>query len=198
MYNKINAALVVAVVLGVSTPALAEQALATGSMLANNCTGCHGIDGASHGPSIPSIGGLSKEYLVGIMKAYQEGKAYSTIMGRIAKGYTEDEIKVMADYYAGKPFVSANQKFDAKLSKNGESLHEKYCGKCHEEKGSSSDEAGILTGQWMPYLQWTIADFKGSKREAEKKMLTKLEQLLADKGDAGLDALLNYYARQKK
>ncbi|CAK0752245.1 Cytochrome subunit of sulfide dehydrogenase [Gammaproteobacteria bacterium] len=197
MTYKINAALMAALALGASMSALAGETIATGNMLANNCTGCHGID-VSHGPSIPSIAGLSKEYFVGIMKAYREGKAYSTIMGRIAKGYSEDEIKAMADYYSSKPFVKANQTSDAKLAQEGGKLHDRYCEKCHEKGGSASDEGGTLAGQWTPYLQWTLGDMKAGKREAEKKMMTKLEELHASKGDAGMNALLNYYASQKK
>ncbi|CAK0764883.1 Cytochrome subunit of sulfide dehydrogenase [Gammaproteobacteria bacterium] len=198
MYQTINATLLAALVLGVSTPVLAEQQTPTGAMLANNCTGCHGSDGVSNGPSIPSIGGLNEEYFVGIMNAYKDGTAYSTIMGRLVKGYSEDEIKAMANFYAKKSFVDAIQKSNTNLAKTGKDLHEKYCETCHEKGGADSSESGILAGQWIPYLQWTIADFKNGKRTVDKKMLKKLEQMFSQKGDEGIDALINYYAAQKK
>lgn len=198
MYKKINATLLAAWAFSMFTPALADQKIATGVMLANNCAGCHGTDGASNGPSIPTIAGLSKDYFVEIMNAYREGTAYSTIMGRIVKGYTDGEVNAMADYYASKPFVNAAQKFDASSAKKGKALHEKYCDACHEEGGAESGDGGVLAGQWMPYLEWSIADFRSGARKADKKMVKKIEEAVKKGGDGGISALTNYYASQKK
>lgn len=168
------------------------------TMLANNCTGCHGTDGVSTGPAIPSIAGLSKQYFTDLMKAYKEGKAYSTIMTRIAKGYSEDDFKAMAEYYYAKPFVKAKQTADTKLAGQGKKLHDKYCEKCHADGGTSrDDDSGILGGQWAPYLKWTMADFKEGRREMPKKMQNKVEELHQKEGNAGIDALIAFYASQK-
>ncbi len=198
MYNKLYPTLLTACLgFAASTAALAEGG-PSATMLANNCTGCHGTDGVSTGPAIPSIAGLSKQYFTDLMKAYKEGKAYSTIMTRIAKGYSEDDFKAMAEYYYAKPFVKAKQTADAKLAKDGKKLHDKYCEKCHAEGGTSrDDDSGILGGQWAPYLKWTMADFKDGRREAPKKMQNKVEELLQKEGDAGIDALIAFYASQK-
>lgn len=172
---------------------------ASASMLSNTCNGCHGSDGASNGPAIPVIAGLSKEYFVDVMKGFASGDVPSTIMGRIAKGYTEEELKQLADHFGAKPFKKAKQSFDATLAQKGAKLHEKYCEKCHADGGQSvEDDAGILAGQWTPYLNWTLADFKGGDREATKKMKKKLEALVAKEGDGGVQALINYYASQQQ
>jgi sulfide dehydrogenase cytochrome subunit len=197
VYNKISTTFLAVLVFCISTSVLAEQKIASDSMLANTCSGCHGNTGVSTGPGIPSIRGLSKDYFVEIMMAYKEDKAYSTIMGRIAKGYSEKEIEAMADVYANKPFVMANQKFDAGLAKKGKKIHKKYCERCHEEGGADSGDGGVLAGQWIPYLQWTIDDFNEGRRDAEKKMLKNLKKV-TKKDKTGIDALLNYYASQNK
>ena len=62
------------------------------SMLANNCQGCHGTDGASVGPASPTIAGLSKDYFVEVMEGFASGDVKATIMDRIAKGYNKKEI----------------------------------------------------------------------------------------------------------
>lgn len=171
---------------------------ASASMLSNTCAGCHGTDGVSTGPSIPTIAGISSEYFVELMGAYASGDAYSTIMGRIAKGYTEAEIKQMADFYAAKKYVGMPQKFDPALAKKGAKLHDKYCEKCHSEGGTlAEDEAGILAGQWTPYLQWQLDDVLAGTRDTGKKMGKKLNKLYKSKGDEGIQALLHYYASQK-
>jgi sulfide dehydrogenase cytochrome subunit len=70
---------------------------ASAAMLSNTCAGCHGTNGASGGPATPTIAGLEEEYFVDVMNQFKSGERYSTIMGHIAKGYTDDEIKKMAD-----------------------------------------------------------------------------------------------------
>lgn len=68
------------------------------AMLANPCAGCHGTDGASPG-SIPSIKGLPSSYLISAMKAFKSEKRKGTVMNRIAKGYTDEEIELMAKHF---------------------------------------------------------------------------------------------------
>ncbi len=201
-----KALLIVAVAIGSSTAVIAAEEkkpeLLTGaspSMLGDTCAGCHGTDGASSGPAAPSIAGLSKDYFVETMQGFASDEIPSTIMGRIAKGYSETEIKTLADYYGNKPFVKAKQSFDVALAKRGAKLHDKYCEKCHGEGGQSAeDDAGVLAGQWTPYVGWTLADFKSGDREATKKMKKQLGRMLEREGSAGIDALLNYYASQQK
>lgn len=172
---------------------------ASAQMLTNTCFGCHGPDGASGGPAMPTIAGLSNDYFIEVMNGYASGDVPSTIMGRIAKGYNEEEIELMAGVFSELPFVNApDQKFDEKLAKKGAKLHDKYCEKCHAEGGSSAeDDSGILAGQWMPYNRFTFQDYNDGSREATKKMKKKMKKLMEKEGDAGFDALLNYYASQK-
>jgi sulfide dehydrogenase cytochrome subunit len=75
--------------------------MASPAMLADTCAGCHGPDGKSPG-RIPSIKGLSSDAIASAMRRYKDGTRQSTIMGRIARGYSNEEIKAMSDYLAGK------------------------------------------------------------------------------------------------
>ena len=168
------------------------------SMLGNTCAGCHGTNGNSNGPATPTIAGISSEYFIEAMEEYKSGERPSTIMGRIAKGYTEEEIKRMAGFFAKKKMTRLPQQVDAKMAKKGMKLHEKFCEKCHEDGGrSTEDDAGILAGQWMPYLHYTMNDFTSGKREMSKKMKKKVEQLQSKGGDEAIDALIQYYGSQK-
>ena len=70
-----------------------------GRTIGITCAGCHGEDGTSAG-SAPSIKGLPAQHLKNTMMDFRSGKRPSTIMGRIAKGYTDDQISAMSDYFA--------------------------------------------------------------------------------------------------
>jgi len=185
-----------AVILGSSLLLGAGQlsAAPTASMLGDTCAGCHGTDGASVGPATPNIAGLSETYFTDTMLAFKSGERASTVMGRIAKGYSEDEIKLMAGFFASKPMASTQQELDAAKVAAGEKLYTKNCSKCHDENGTlPDDDAGILASQWLSYLMYSMADFKAGTTEMPKKMKKKVDKL----SDAELEALLQFFASQQ-
>ena len=164
---------ILAVILGSSALLGAGQlsAAPTASMLADTCAGCHGTDGASVGPATPNIAGLSETYFTDTMLAFKNDERASTVMGRIAKGYSEEEIKLMAGFFASKPRASTSQELDAAKVAAGEKLYGKNCSKCHDENGSlADDDAGILASQWLPYLTYQMEDFRSGATEMTKKM----------------------------
>ncbi|MES9861313.1 MAG: cytochrome c4 [Candidatus Thiodiazotropha sp. LLP2] len=203
-YNNLKRALIGALVLSATSVTFAADKKplmsgASATMLANTCAGCHGTYGASAGPATPSIGGMSAVYFEEVMQGFKDAEIKSTIMTRIAKGYSEDEIKAMGEYFSKQPFVVAKQSFDADKAKKGAKLHDKYCEKCHADNGTSAeDDSGILMGQLTPYLHYTMTDYKAGDREMTKKMKKKVNQLLKKEGNDGIDALLNFYAQGKK
>ncbi|GAB4357447.1 MAG: hypothetical protein Kow006_25270 [Gammaproteobacteria bacterium] len=201
--------------LSIGTSASAAE-MASPSMLANTCAGCHGTNGVSHGPATPSIAGMSKIYFVNAMLSYKYGededkiaeaaktigmdpddidglRRPSTIMARIAKGYTDAEIGAMADFFSRKTFILANQKTDSDLARKGKSIHKEACEKCHEEGGRKGDGSGILAGQWIPYLKNAMMDFTEGHRDMPKKMRSKVKEL----SDKDFEALIHYYGSQK-
>ncbi len=194
-YNKI---LQSALVIGGLAFASGASATPSGEMLGNTCAGCHGTHGVSNGPAAPTIAGLSKAYLVNAMKAYRDEGRAATIMGRIAKGYSDEEIDAMATYFSAQKHVAAKGQFvDAGKAEAGAKIHKKFCEKCHEDGGKVDDESSILAGQWAPYLGYTFADFASGAREMPKKMKKKMEEMTAKHGDAGVEELVNFYASQK-
>jgi sulfide dehydrogenase cytochrome subunit len=79
-------------------PAAAVE-ITQGAMLSNSCAACHGTDGKSPG-AIPSINGKSSAFLVQALTEFRDGKRPSTVMGRHATGYSDEEIKAIAEYFA--------------------------------------------------------------------------------------------------
>jgi cytochrome subunit of sulfide dehydrogenase len=67
--------------------------------VAANCANCHGTLGRSSG-AMPSLAGLQKPYFVEQMRLFRDGKRPATIMHQIAKGYSEEQIDALADFFA--------------------------------------------------------------------------------------------------
>ena len=80
---------------------LRADEISRATMLSVSCAGCHGTDGKSPG-SIPSIGGKSSDFIATALRQFSTGEWPSTVMGRHATGYTDEEIQLIADYFAGR------------------------------------------------------------------------------------------------
>lgn len=189
-----------ALALGISS-AVSAGGTPTASMLSDTCNGCHGMNGNSVGPASPTIAQMEKVAFIETMKGFQSDEIFSTIMGRIARGYTDEELELMADHFAAQKFIPAKQEFDEAAAKKGKKLHDKYCEKCHEDGGKPLEgedvEYSLLAGQWLPYLDYTMADFREGRREMPKKMKSKVDQLVKKEGDDGVAAINAYYASQQ-
>ena len=80
-------------------PMTLHPSVKEGMLLSLSCTSCHGTYGISPG-TIPTIYGKSREYIIKTMKEFQNEEIDSTVMKRIAKGYSEREIFLIANYFA--------------------------------------------------------------------------------------------------
>jgi len=85
-----------------STGQAADSANPRGEILSLSCSGCHGTDGKSSS-IMPSIYGKSTEYIESALIDFKNGSRESTVMGRHAKGYTDEEIHLIAEYFGNLP-----------------------------------------------------------------------------------------------
>lgn len=77
------------------------QGINRAELLASVCVTCHGPDGKGS-KKIPKLKGLKVSDIIESMKGFKNGEESSTIMDRHAKGYTDEEVKLMAEYFASK------------------------------------------------------------------------------------------------
>jgi len=65
--------------------------------LAATCASCHGTKGISvAGQNMPKIDQLTHEQIALAMRQYKSGERSGTIMPQIAKGYTDEQIEIIA------------------------------------------------------------------------------------------------------
>jgi sulfide dehydrogenase cytochrome subunit len=175
--------------------------------LVKACANCHGKAGASTESDVPIIGGYSVEFLVNNIKAYREheracpdtkyrsgpDKGKTSNMCQVAKNLADSDIRQIAVYFSKRKFVRAKQQFDPALAAKGKEVHEVYCEKCHSDGGTQAkDDAGMMAGQWMPYLRQAFDEFATGKRPIPKKMKRKLDEITPE----DVDALVHYYGSQ--
>jgi len=96
-------ALLAAVLIAGATHAFAKTPAATpGPIAAEGCLGCHGPAGSGSGP-IVALAGHDQAEMIAAMAAFRNNERAGTIMGRVARGYTEAEIAAIAAHFARLP-----------------------------------------------------------------------------------------------
>jgi len=79
---------------------MATASDASGQAIGFTCAGCHGYDGVSQG-IVPSIKGEDENELRSELMEYKSGEEKGTIMNRILRGYSDEEIAAVAKYFSG-------------------------------------------------------------------------------------------------
>ncbi len=175
---------------------------------ASSCVSCHGDNGHSSEGELPIIAGVSSFFIENQILQFQEKtrpcaadrfKAKDGVKAAdhcaVVAGMPEATVKKIAEYYSAQPHKKADQVVDEKLALQGKKVHEQRCDKCHSEGGGlAMDDAGILAGQWKPYLVSSMTEFKTGDRWQDEKMKKEMKKL----SDDDIKALAEYYASQSK
>lgn len=176
-----------------AAPVAAEAT--SGQILGTGCTGCHGQDGISLGTAIPSIAGFDRIYLARVMLEFKNGERPSTIMGRIAKGYTDAELRVMAKYFSELPWVQWMAQRDVPPLEEARSIHEKACAECHEQEGRYQDrDTPRIAGQCPDYLFLSLLQYRDAEDKARLPQPDKMLNALRPLTNEQLLTLSHYYA----
>ena len=100
---RIQSWLLAAALGGVLTsPALADTTKEISApILAATCSTCHGVDGTGSG-NIPAIKDRPALVLENQLKGFKSGQIPSTVMGRLAKGFSDAELEALAKHFGAK------------------------------------------------------------------------------------------------
>jgi cytochrome c553 len=86
-------------VLAAAAPWAQARDVNLGRNLAATCANCHGTNGQARGDMKP-LAGLSADKLLAQMADFRSGAQPATIMHQIVKGYTDDQLKLIAEFFA--------------------------------------------------------------------------------------------------
>ncbi|TCT19473.1 c-type cytochrome [Thiobaca trueperi] len=69
---------------------------------AASCAACHGTDGQAQQGAV-KLAGRNGEELYKMLLAFKAGERPATVMQQHAKGYTDEELKLLAGWFAAQP-----------------------------------------------------------------------------------------------
>ncbi|MGF1644132.1 MAG: c-type cytochrome [Thiotrichales bacterium] len=165
--------------------------------LADTCNNCHGVDGVSAGGSMPSLAGLPETYLRDTMLEWKAGTRFSATMGRLIKGYSEDEIVALAKYFAEKPWTPVAQaNLDPKMINEGKWATDR-CVECHGERGGEpdNDKTPRIDGQVARYIELELLKYRDPAINLPHEKMRRNTSRLTEEEVVGL---AHFYASQQK
>ena len=165
-------------------------------VLARTCNACHGVGGVSVGLSMPSIGGLPRDYLKNIMKQWKYDERTSITMGRIVKGFSDDEIDALAAHFARQRWVPAPQPAAPEALAKGKAVMSENCEDCHGRTGSDPD-VGVprINGQWAKYMELELLKYRDDKFKMPHR---KMKKAARDMKPADVQPAARYFGAQDK
>ena len=86
----------VAMVLAAAVPAHAASLSPPG---AASCSGCHALHQTAS-PAIPGIYGRAPDEVLAALIGFRDGSRPATVMNRLAKGFSDDELRAIAAWLA--------------------------------------------------------------------------------------------------
>lgn len=174
--------------LPVSLDTMAGNSLyAEGEEVAGICADCHGKNGYSLEPGVPSLAGQQPSYLILSTLEYVSGSRGHAGIDAMLEGLQRQDIEKMAMYFAAQPTpLRAAPPFGDPA--RGEALSAD-CADCHGPGGISLDPlVPNLAGQEPTYLVNAIKSYRDELRPHD--------EMVTEKSDREIEDIAAYYSIQ--
>ncbi len=173
-----------------------------------NCDSCHGLNGNSTSPEVPSLAGQSKDYLIKQLKEIKnignptvpvESQRQVPVMQNMLDIFTESELIELADHYTKQPTIKRAAKDDESL-KLGQQIYRggsiksqptrPPCSGCHGIDGLGTGLAPRLQNLSAAYIIDQLKQFKMKTRTND--VTTAMYSLASQLTDQQIEAVANY------
>lgn len=140
--------------------------IAAGDARAETCRGCHGAQGVSVIPNIPSLGGQKDSFLQWQLVFFRSGRRENAIMGPMSADLSDEDIRNLGAYFASLPSPEpAPAETDPALRRAGETVAEQHrCAACHTDNFAGNRAAPAIAHQQKEYLVKALTDYRSNAR----------------------------------
>ena len=159
------------------------------------CATCHGENGQSQNPDIPSIAGQPKLFVMYQLFFYREGRRKHADMNRIARAMSDADLQAISDHVASLPAPPpATRAIDdpARYRRGAALAEQRFCQSCHNADYSGREQMPRVAGQHEPYLLKALKDYRAGARIGTQAAMAEAVRGL---DDAGLGDLAYFLAR---
>lgn len=128
------------------------------------CNSCHGPNGNSPSPEIPSLAGMPALSIANTLFYYREGNRKNPIMTPIASNLTNAQMKDVAAYYNAQKREVSYQTKPENLATGAKLTKEYNCTQCHGPNLLGVQHIPRIAGQNHEYLLTQLKGFKAMTR----------------------------------
>jgi cytochrome c553 len=130
------------------------------------CAGCHGQDGkpVAAAPDTPIIWGQQANYLYKELHDYHSGARSNAVMASIAKSFSLEDLRSVADYFAAKTWPTAAAKTPVKAAAKASPRDAAMCTACHGQNFEGGAPGPRLAGLSYKYLIGAMNGFADGTR----------------------------------
>jgi len=165
-----------------------------GEAVLRGCAECHGADGNSVRPGIPSLAGQPENFLTTQLILFREGLRKSELMSPQADGLRDEVIVMLSKHFAGLAARGEPEPGDPALMAEGRRLAAAgRCGSCHLPDYSGRQQMPRLAGQREDYLVAALTAYRDNQRGAGD---TSMLDVMYGASDDEIAALAYFMARQ--
>jgi cytochrome c553 len=158
----------------------AQAGLEEGRTKAQVCVACHGADGNSVIPTIPSLAGQPRQFIVTALYMFREGTRKNDMMTAFTEKLTNADLNDLAQYFNAQKLATPTQKIDPEKATKAVAITEKNnCVACHTATLVGQQHIPRLAGQHKAYLLEQLKGFKAAKRADFDGTMTSAAQGLA-------------------
>jgi cytochrome c553 len=131
-----------------------------------SCLSCHGENGQSTKPEVPSLGGQTVFYALIQLYLFREKQRSVEIMNDATKNFTDDDLRTFSDYIATLPPPQPPP--DAGDEQRRQTarvlIQRNHCNACHTLDLSGRDNVPRIANQREDYLIKTLREYKNNTR----------------------------------
>jgi cytochrome c553 len=187
-----------AAVLAISLPLIscAEAAagadIEAGRQKAQVCVACHGPEGNSANPVMPTLAGQPAQFISIELFQFREGNRKDPQMTPMAANLTNADMNDLAAYFSAQKPRPPSHKTDPANAASAPKLAQQFnCVQCHGKALLGQQHIPRLAGQQFEYLKMQLRGFKAQTRADLDGNMTSAAQALSDND---IDALVDYIA----
>ena len=161
-----------------------------GRQKAAPCVACHGADGNSTNPVIPSLAGQTPLYTYYQLIQFKLEKRKNAAMAPLIAPMSDDDMRDLATYYASERPAPGPATPDSEKAGTGAQVAMRYfCTSCHRPDLSGQNQVPRLSALSYQYLVEQLRGYKAQTRADTDYAMTMAAQPLTE---ADIEALAHY------
>ncbi len=149
---------------------------------AQTCGVCHGANGNSPTPEVPSLAGQPKQFITTQLVMFREGRRLNPVMAALTANMSNADINALGGHYAGLPAMATAAPPSEAQQKAGRARAEQLnCVQCHGPALKGQQHIPRLAGQQAAYLRTQLYGFKAQTRfDMDGNMTSAAQAMTAD------------------